>query len=231
MVGTPRCGTLPGVLDLASVPESRLGADDRARIPPRSAPAPWSTRLRAVVWVHRASPSAVALLPEALRSRRTLPLTVGAFVQYLDTPVGPYSEVFGSPVVVLRAGLPAIHVPFMAVDLPASVHGGRANWALPKTLASFSGARTSLRADGDGWTVGADATEHGPRLPLAAVARDVQVDEAGRELVIPVTARGLWRAARVEVRTSGPTLPSWLVGGTHRGLVLHRARMTFGEPR
>ena len=217
--------------ELASVPESRLDAAARERIPSASAPAPWSTRLRAIVWMHRAAPEAASLLPPQLRGRRVLPLTVGAFVQYLDTPVGAYSEVFGSPVVLLRgARLPAIHVPFMAVDLPASVHGGRENWALPKTLATFTGSGTSLRGSGEGWEVGAEAHVRGPRLPLAAVSRDVQIDAAGRELVIPVSSRGLWRAARVDVSTSGPTLPSWLLAGRHRGLVLERARMTFGEP-
>ena len=195
-------------------------------------PAPWATRLRAIVWTHRATPDAPGFLAPALRGRRFAPVTIGAFVQYLDTPVGRYSEVFGSPLLLLRsARLPAIHVPFMAVDLLASLRGGRANWALPKTLARFSGAGTSLSARGDDWEVAAEASARGPRLPLVSVARNLQVDEAGRELLTPMRARGVWRAARVDVRTAGSTLPAWLVGGSHRGLVLERASMTFGVPR
>ena len=218
--------------ELASVPESRLGEDAARAIPAGGPPAPWTTRLRAIVWLHRALPGASDVLPPPLRGRPALPLTIGALVQYADTPVGAYSEVFGSPVLLLRgARLPAIHVPFMAVDLPASVRGGRANWALPKTLATFSGAGTALEARGDGWRVAVDAAVSGPRLPLVSAGRDLQIDPDGHELLTAMTARGLWRAARVDVTTSGPTLPSWLAGGTHRGLVLERATMTFGVPR
>ena len=73
---------------------------------------------------------------------------MGAFVHYLDTPVGPYAEVLASPAVLLRGGLlAAAHIPFIAVDSEASVRGGRENWALPKTLArfAFAGGRFGRR--------------------------------------------------------------------------------------
>src|SRR5215204_3668804 len=119
------------------VPESALADADAAALPPSSAPAPWTTRLQAIVWWHRAAPHAAEHLPAALRSRRTLPVTVGALVKYLDTPVGPYHEVLGVPALLAELPLPAAVVAFIAVDSAASVHGGRSNWQLPKTLARF----------------------------------------------------------------------------------------------
>ena len=77
------------------------------------------------------------LLPAGLTGRAALPLTAAALVAYHRGPVGPYAELLASPVVLADG---AGHVPFIAVDSPASVAGGRANWALPKDLAGFDGA-------------------------------------------------------------------------------------------
>ena len=221
------------VAGVPGVPESALAADVLDRLP-GSAPAPWRTRLSAVVWVHRAAPAALQQLDPALR-RRHLPVTVGAFVRYADTPVGPYSEVLASPVVLLDHGIPAASIPFIAVDSLASIHGGRANWSLPKTLASFTWRTPQpgfgVQGAGRGWGVTAAARVAGPRIPLAAAGRDVQPTPEGGELVAGLTVRGLGRAARVRVDVDGPTLPRWLLSGDHAGLVLSRARMTFGVPR
>jgi hypothetical protein len=219
------------VVPVAGVPESVLAAEDAARLPAAAPPAPWQARLRAVVWWHRAAPGAVQHLPEGLRGRH-LPLTVGAMVRYLDTPVGPYSEVLASPVVVVRRGLPAASIPFIAVDSLASVLGGRANWALPKTMARFAwSGPAACTGEGDGWRVAAAARPRGPRVPVLAPARDVQLGPDGRRLEVPIGVRALVRAAQVDVRTLGPTLPQWLRPGAHPGVVVERARMRFGAPR
>jgi hypothetical protein len=125
-------------LHLPGVPESTLSDEVRGRLaageggPPE--PPPWSTRVEAVLWWHRARAVAPEVLSPALRGLPTLPLTVAALVRYLDSPVGSYVEVFASPVLVRRGPVPAISVPFIAVDSIASVAGGRAGWALPKSL-------------------------------------------------------------------------------------------------
>jgi hypothetical protein len=234
----------PPLERVAGVPECTLSAALAARLPEVSAPAPWETTLHAVVWMHRATADAVRQLPEPLRAQRTLPVTVGAFVRYLDTPVGPYSEILASPVMLARAPLPAASVPFIAVDSLASLHGGRANWSLPKTLAEFAWTETpedlgsgpfAVRGEGaDGpsaWSVTADVTPGRVRLPLRLPLRDVQLTPDGRELVIAVAVRARAQMATVDVRTDGPTLPSWLLTGRHRGFVLPRAQMTFAAPR
>ncbi len=136
-----------------------------------------------------------------------------------------------SPVVLLERGLPTAHVPFIAVDSLASVEGGRANWALPKTLARFAWSGAGARVEGDGWSVRASAAPRGPRLPLVGLARLVQVDAAGRERLAPIAGGGLARVARVEISAVGGSLPRWLLAGIHPGLVLSRARVRIAAPR
>ncbi len=210
--------------DLPGVPESTL---PDGLVLPLSTPAPpWPCRVEATVWLHRATPAALALLPPGLTAGPRW--TVVARVSYLDSPVGAYEEILASPCLLagaLRRGVLArVHVPFIAVDSVASVHGGRAHWALPKTLAAFAGDST----DGAGWRVTATAAGRGPWLPTYARLGSTQVDAAGVITSSVTTAWARVRPARVTVgvRSDGD-LGSWLVPGRHRGLVL-RGRMTVG---
>lgn len=190
---------------------------------PDPPPAPWRCRVEAVVWWHRAAAGSAALLAPGLRPGP--PLTVGAFVRYLDTPVGPYDEVLACPHLLAGARL---HLPFIAVDSAASVAGGRALWSLPKTLATFSRAGSRLRADdaAGGWTVAADSQPSSPWLPVAGVLGNTQVDTDGRLRSSWTRAAGRGRLARVQVEASD-ALASWLRPGRHHGLVL-RARVVVG---
>src|SRR5688500_13048323 len=52
---------------IEGVPESALADADAAGLPASSAPAPWTTRLQAMVWWHRAAPAAAEHLPAPLR--------------------------------------------------------------------------------------------------------------------------------------------------------------------
>ncbi|MDO8210871.1 acetoacetate decarboxylase family protein [Conexibacter sp. CPCC 206217] len=226
------------------VPECALSDALAARLPDRSAAAPWQTRVQAVMWFHPAGTAALDQLPPRLRGERTVPLTIGAFIRYLDTPVGAYSEVLASPLLLARAPLPAAVVPFIAVDSLASIHGGRANWALPKTLAAFEWTatpdqlgRTAFSVHGKGthgslaWSVDAAVSPRRRRLPVRFPLRDVQLTPDGRELDIPIAVAGRGQLATVAIRSDGPSLPSWLLAGRHRAIVLPQARMTFGAPR
>jgi hypothetical protein len=198
--------------DLPGVPESTLPAALLAQLPASTSPAPWHCRVRAVVWVQRA-PS--PLPDDSPYAGRVLPVTVGAVVDYLETPVGPYREVFAGPL-LRRLGRPLVHVPFMAVDSLASVHGGRAHWQLPKAMASFSGdvgaGHAAVR--GDGWSVVVRPSAYGPRLPIVSPFGSSQ---AGRTAAVDVRGRG--RLARVEVTAEGPSLTGWLGSGRHAGTV------------
>jgi hypothetical protein len=222
--------------EVEGVAESALSEEDAARLPGASAPAPWDTVLDAVVWFHRAAPGAAERLPRGLRGRPSLPVTVGALIRYRETPVGPYREVLASPVLLAGPRGPEASVPFIAVDSPASVVGGRENWALPKTLARFEWPEPALGpgparggfeldAEGRGWSVHATVRPRARRVPLAAIARNRQVTPAGTEITFDSRLRGRARLATVELETRGPTLPGWLRSGRHPALVLDGARL------
>jgi hypothetical protein len=224
---------VPDWIDLPAVPESRLSEVLRSRLiageggPP--APPPWSTQASAVLWWHRATPEALAQLPAAMRALPSLPITVGALVRYRGSPVGSYSEVFASPVLIRRRGTPAVSVPFIAVDSLASVVGGRAGWALPKTLADAvwppNGA--ALVAGGS-WSVQVDAVPRGPRIPLRGALPLLQPQPDGSRRCSTVRLRGRVQLGRAEVATTGPSLPSWLRAGRHRCLAISSGQMEIG---
>jgi acetoacetate decarboxylase len=219
--------------EIEGVTESALADDDAARLPRESSPAPWATVLDAVVWFHRAAPGAADRLPRALRDRRTLPVTVGALIRYRETPVGPYHEVLASPVVVAGPKGPEAAVPFIAVDSLPSVHAGRENWALPKTLARFEWPETpnggfELDAEGAGWSVHATVRPRARRLPFMATSRNRQVTPDNQEITFDSAWRGRARLAHVELETRGPTLPGWLRSGRHPALLLDGARVRVG---
>ena len=219
--------------EIEGVAESALADDDALRLPGASAPAPWATVLDAVIWFHRAAPGAAERLPRALRGRRSLPVTVGGLIRYRETPVGPYHEVLASPVLLAGPRGPEACVPFIAVDSLASVHGGRENWALPKTLARFEWPDAprggfELDAEGRGWSVHATVRPRARRLPFAAPSRNRQITPAGEEITFDSRWRGRARLASVELETRGPTLPGWLCSGHHPALVLEGARLLVG---
>ncbi len=227
----------PRLADLNAAPESVLPAALAERLPASTPEAPWHVRVEAVVWWHRAAPAAAAVVPDALADVRSLPLTVGAMVRYLDSPVGPYSEIIGVPRLVLQGRMPAATVPFIAVDSLASVAGGRAHWALPKVLASFSWlGLQSVQASGQGWSVGVGARLRGPALPFAArfpLLQPFPADVAGEPPVLRrsvVRGSGRLRPAQVTVSTTGTSLPLWLTSGRFAGVVLPLGRAVVGAP-
>jgi hypothetical protein len=201
-----------GLLDVDGLPECALPADLPSRLPAATPPPPWDCAVRAVVWVQRGASPLPASSPYAAAATG---LVLGAVVEYLESPVGPYREVFAG-LLLRRAGSPAVHVPFMSVDSLPSLHGGRAHWALPKCPARFDGdvAAGQVRAEGGGWSVEV-GTRTSP-LPVPLVAR-LRAQQGGRTARVQLRGRG--RAARVQVRASGPTLSGWLGEGVHAGVV------------
>ena len=229
-IAAPLDETAESLLEIPSVPESAISAALATRLP-AAPPAPWTTSGSGLVWLHRASATALDLHQRGLQFDRSLPVTVGAFLRYEKGPVGAYDEILAIPTVVLRKRRPSLPVPFIAVDSEASVAGGRANWALPKTLAEFEwqgrdGLPHHLRAEGEDWSAEAKVLWSGPRMPLWLRGRQTQVRADGSIVTVPLRSRGVGRVARVEIRTEGPTLPNWLLGGVHFGLtiehVVHR---------
>ena len=122
----------------SSVPESSASAEMISATPEVGSPAPWLIEGHGVIWVARATRSDLSLLPPELR-RGAFPLIrFGLAVRYSETPVGTYNELGGALGYLRRDGF-WLHIPFLPVDSPATMRGGRENWALPKVLATFTG--------------------------------------------------------------------------------------------
>jgi hypothetical protein len=230
-----RVADRPELTGVAGVPETTIGHELVDRLPENLAPAPWDCTLEAVVWLGRGGRAAASALAPALSGRA---LTVmGGLVRYASTPVGAYDEALG--MVLSRTGIrPWSHVAFMAVDSEASLVGGRTNWAMPKTLASFTGGvgrGTTFAATGVDevrWRVRATPTVVGPPLPLRVVGEARQEFPGGRVGSSHLRGRGRVRPAlvRVEVESEGP-LPTWLRPGRHLGAVVETAAFSLDEPR
>ncbi|MDI9918645.1 hypothetical protein [Rhodococcus sp. IEGM 1379] len=211
-----------------SVPESET---DRTEWPV-SSPPPWPARVQATLWWHRST----AAGREFGKGSQIIPVTVAMMVDYLDSPVGPYREILASPVLRIpsrRIGpMPRMSVPFIAVDSEASVHGGRTHWQLPKVLAGFDGTVLGrMSAQGAGWKVSSTVMAKGPRLPIAGALGFAQPEPTGRLAIASARLAGRFRYARVDVESEGPTLPNWLVAGSHRGIVITDGKMRTGPAK
>jgi hypothetical protein len=222
----------PELTGVAGVAETAIGGALVDRLPPNLAPAPWDCTLEAVVWLTRGGRAAAAALPPSLAGPAAG--VVGGMVRYTGTPVGAYDEVLG--LVVSRTGMrPWGHVAFMAVDSEASLVGGRTNWAMPKTMAAFTGVvgrRSSFTASGadeQRWRVSVTPTVVGPRLPLRLAGEARQQFGGGRVGVSRLRGGGRVRPAlvHVEVESDGP-LPTWLRPGRHLGAVVESAAFSLG---
>ena len=225
----------PELTGVTGAPETQLSPSLLASLPENTSEAPWTVNCSAVVWTTRPTAAAREALPRQLRDSRAV-VVIGGMVRYLETPVGPYDEVFG--IVMVRQSLTRSfgHVAFMAVDSPASLVGGRTNWAMPKTLASFSGGvghRRTITAGGDdtSWEVQATPRVVGPRVPVRS--RAVTRQEFPGEVLgdSRLSARGRARPAVVDVKVSseGP-LAGWLRPGRHLGAVAEGVTFTLGVP-
>ncbi|GAB3010323.1 acetoacetate decarboxylase family protein [Mycobacterium bourgelatii] len=221
---------------LPSIPETALSQALLAQLPSNQAEAPWECHCSAVMWLGRGGRAATSVLPPALAGSPAL-ATVGGFVRYTDTPVGPYDEVLG--MVASHTGFrPWGTVAFMSVDSPPSLVGGRTNWAMPKTLARFDGDLVSGRTitgtgdDDMAWSVSATPRVIGPAIPVKAKATARQQFSDGRVGESLLVFAGRLRAAviTVEVSSAG-TLRTWLRPGRHAGVFIESATFTLGAPR
>ena len=220
----------PSVADVPGIRGTQLTAEIIQRLPASAPAAPWPLHASAMVWVAPAPSAAAAALQRGIAGR---PLAIGGmFVSYQDTPVGPYDEIIGF--VALRRGWTVVaNIPFIAVDSLASVVGGRANWGLPKTLASFAGdplRDRAMRAHHADWEVTAQARRVGPAVSARSRLTLVQAGVEGREARIKGRARVRVRPALMQVRTSGVSeLTDWLRSGRYPGLIIERCDGELGS--
>lgn len=217
------------VADVPGVRGTELTAEILEHLPPSAPPAPWRLRASNLVWVAPPPRAAAAALQPGVPGR---PLAVGGmFVSYEQTPVGAYDEVIGF-IALRRRRSVAAHIPFIAVDSPTSIVGGRANWSLPKTLAGFSGHPVrdrAMQAHHGEWEVTARARALAPALTMPVRFSLVQAAADGREARARGRARVRARPALVQVRTSGvPELTGWLCSGRYPGLIIERLEGELG---
>jgi hypothetical protein len=182
--------------------------------------------MRAVVW--QTLPNRAARQAAGSVAGRPA-MVLGGLISYDETPVGPYNEIIGA-VGLLSGTSVAATVPFIAVDSPASVVDGRVNWALPKTLARFTGTpSTEMTATGEGWSVWVTVRALGFAVPFRTRGRLRQPWPGGGVRHARVGMSGKARPALVHVRVeAAPTLSGWLRGGRHLGAVLENVTGHFG---
>lgn len=225
--------------DIAGVPgvaETALPAALIAGLPENLAPAPWKVRGSAVVWWTRAGAAARGALPVAIARTHKPIMVIGGFVRYADTPVGIYDEVFGIVASKGPGGSKDIvsTVAFMAVDSPSSLVGGRTNWSMPKTLASFDGspdAEMTARSTTDQtWTVTsrARALPFGITRSAKAVIRQAFPDGSLGDTAMTSGARMRPALISVGVESEGP-LAGWMRPGKRIGVILDNVEMDFTE--
>jgi hypothetical protein len=221
---------------VAGVPETALSDALIQRLPGNLAEAPWSVTGESLIWMGRASDAASQALPSSVRGTARGIGVVGGMVRYTDTPVGTYDEVFGA-VGFRHSGKVTGTVSFMAVDSEESLVGGRTNWAMPKTLATFSGGvgngRTMTATGGDAvrWTVSARARVIGPPIPYKSKAIVHQQFPDGSLRPSQLVMRSRMRPAIITVKVSsdGP-LADWLRPGRHLGAVISSMEFSLGVP-
>jgi hypothetical protein len=161
------------VTQAAGLPETRLPYELLAKLPTSVAGAPWRTKCEVVTWMHPVDDAAIEVFPDAIRPE-SIALVAWALVRYEDTPVGPYSEIAATLIPNGEDGYG--HIPFIVVDSLASIVGGRANWLLPKALASFTWSE-------DGRSV--DAASDQPETPAWSMRIEFQPSGEASPLSIP----------------------------------------------
>jgi hypothetical protein len=221
------------LLAVPGVPESHLDEAQAASLPDTVAAAPWTCASAGVVWWSRAGGVAGSSAASAGAGRGKPVVVIGGLISYASTPVGPYHEVFGG--IGTRHGRGVeVSIPFMAVDSPSSVVGGRANWSLPKVLASFTGEPGrdwGLFASGEGWTVRVTARPLLPAIPAKMKGLVVQrwPDGSVRSAMLDGRGRSRLALVHVQVASSVGDLASWLRPGRHLGVITSSVEFTLPE--
>ncbi|MBD0323216.1 MAG: acetoacetate decarboxylase family protein [Aldersonia sp.] len=222
---------------VAGVAETMLTEQLLARLPDNLAPAPWTCTCAAVLWTGCATRATAQALPSGIGNGARPLGVMGAMVRYSDTPVGRYDEVLGAVMFRRRLGIRGT-VAFMAVDSETSLVGGRANWAMPKTLARFDGevvaggTMTARGALDTPWSIAASAKPIGPALPIVSSMVVLQQFAEGDVRSSKLHAKGRVRPAVVSVDVDDKaSLSTWLRSGRHLGGIVESMTFTLDEPR
>lgn len=220
-------------IDLAAipgVPQSTLSVEQLSAFGEHHAPPPWVAAGSALLWWQPPNRSLGAVIDSRL-GRVGPPLgVVGGLLRYHDTPVGGYDELLTAVAFLTRHGVRTT-TPFIAVSSAATLVAGRANWALPKSMAEFSGdldTGTAMTCSGEGWRAHIEARAAGRGVPARTGFRLAQLwpDGIVRSARLGMTARLRPALARVRI-AADPTLSGWLRSGRYPALYTHDFRGTL----
>ena len=223
--------------------DPRLLTPDEALPEVARAPAPWTLRGDGWILLLRL-PGAVRddprHLPPAFRDSPVSGPSIVMFVDYADSPAGPYRELLYIPGRFdVGGGRHAWSVTRIYVSTWESVVNGRLNWGIPKDRADFhrrpAGRGETLRVEVDGQTVASFAFEarglalpiHGGLLP-SSMRRLVQ-QHAGRRFEFTPVASGRARLARAtDLRSDAALFPE--IAGAHVTMALRVPRLSLTFP-
>lgn len=135
----------------------RPGTADEQQV----APAPWSLTGSGYIVLLRLPPRSLRsepCTPADVTDRRVPGLSLMMFVDYRTSPVGPYRELLFIPGRFRIDGGKRWSITRIVVDSPASVVSGRANWGIPKELATID---VEQQPDGTEWI---EVTRDGRRM-------------------------------------------------------------------
>jgi hypothetical protein len=221
------------VTTAAGLPETELPDSLVKQLPATVAPAPWNTRCDVVTWLHPVGPEAVTAFPAAIRPA-AVALAAWSLVRYAETPVGRYDEI--ALTLFPDGGDGYGHIPFIAVDSLPSIVGGRANWLLPKALASFEwsedGHSVTIRGSAPAtpaWSISVRHTPAGDPTALAVPSRVEQVSTDGRIGRFEAELNGSLASTMIEVdgHADGP-LAAMLQPGRFDGSAMTGCRFDVG---
>ncbi|MCF4164415.1 acetoacetate decarboxylase family protein [Zavarzinia compransoris] len=129
-----------GVLQRLPATSVMTGADKAAAVV--DAPAPWAIRGRGFACLLRMDGAAldgdVFAAPELKGRRRPGRLAIMMYVDYAETPAGPYRELLFIPGSYEFAGRRFWAISRIFVSTMDSVVNGRRNWGIPKEQADFA---------------------------------------------------------------------------------------------
>lgn len=178
------------------------------------APAPWRLRAEGYVLAMRRDPRERFATVDGQEASG--PLSFVMFVDYTESPVGPYRELLFIPG-AFRFGAESLpSITKIYVSSQSSVDSGRRNWAIPKELASFDVTHTAATDRVHMHVAGRRAVELVLRrsrvsLPISSSwvpksLRSLGQRDDARTLVTRPSARTRLHPAKVLEAWSDPTL-------------------------
>ncbi len=195
------------------------------------APAPWDLRGSGCILLvgnqHRSGPDEVGGPGLVM------------FVDYAESPVGPYQEVLYIPGRTEVDGQRRWRIQRIYVSTWASVVNGRRNWGIPKDRADFEHCQQTPGRDRysvttDGLPVASlEFSSHGPALPFPAWLtppglRGLTQDYGGQRFSLAPEASGRIRYARVREFTANPeTFAALDAGDVQAAVAVPEFRMRF----